>query len=177
MSEYSIRISGEKEEKMETSGFFQIALDLINTETKKLESFCDTLDKKPQEKKSRIAEYKCAKYRYAGATTVWCRFFHSHRVAAKNANHHYLLPDINEAFISIPEYVVQYENAADDEKQDFALYYGHIAFADSEIAKLKSKAEHATDWERVELEERIGGLRFAKECLKEAWQRRKEVIG
>jgi len=161
---------------METSSFFQIALDLINTETKKLEIFCDTLDKKTLEKRNRIAEYKCAKYRYAGATNVWCRFFHSHRVAAKNANNHYLLPDINEAFISIPEYVALYENAAEGEKQDFALYYGHIAFADSEIAKFESKLEYATDWEKVEIEERIGGLKFAKECLNEAWQRRKEVI-
>ena len=148
---------------METSSFFQIALDLINTETKKLESFCDILDKNTPEKKKRIAEYKCAKYRYAGATNLWCRFFHSHRVATKNANNHYLLPDINEAFISMPEYVALYENAADGEKQDFALYYGHIAFADSEIAKLESKLEHATDWEKVEIEERIGGLKFAKE--------------
>ena len=161
---------------METSSFFQIVLDLINTETKKLEIFCDTLDKKPLEKRNRIAEYKCAKYRYAGATNVWCRFFHSHRVAAKNANNHYLLPDINEAFISIPEYVALYENAAEGEKQDYALYYGHIAFADSEIAKFESKLEYATDWEKVEIEERIGGLNFAKECLDEAWQRRKDVI-
>ncbi len=161
---------------MATSHFFQIALDLINAETKKLESFCDTLDKKPSEKKNRIAEYKCAKYRYAGATKVWCRFFHSHRVAAKNANNHYLMPDINEMFVSTPEYVTLYENAADSEKQDFALYYGHIAFADSEISKLKSKLENATDWEKVELEERIGGLQFAKECLNEAWEKRKGVI-
>ena len=44
-----------------------------------------------------------------------------------------------------------------------------------EIAKLESKLENATDWEKVEIEERIGGLNFAKECLNEAWQRRKEV--
>jgi len=35
---------------------------------------------------------------------------------------------------------------------------------------------NAGDWEKIELEERIGGLKFAKECLDEAWQRRKEVI-
>lgn len=29
---------------------------------------------------------------------------------------------------------------------------------------------------QIALEERIGGLNFAKECLNEAWQRRKEVI-
>ena len=93
-----------------------------------------------------------------------------------DANHHYLLPDINDLFVSVPEYVALYENAADEEKQDFALYYGHIAFADSEIAKLKQKLESATDWEKVELKERIGGLSFAKECLNEAWERRKDVI-
>ena len=161
---------------MGNSLFFQIALELINTETKKLESYCDALDKNPAAKKKQIIEYKCAKYRYAGATNVWCRFFHSHRVAAKNAKNHYLLPDINEVFVLIPEYVALYENAADSEKQDFALYYGHIAFADSEIAKLESKLGNTTDWEKVELEERIGGLQFAKEILNEAWQRRKEVI-
>jgi len=159
---------------METSNFFQIALDLIDTETKKLESFCDTLDKNPPEKKNRIAEYKCAKYRYAGATNVWCRFFHSHRVAGRNVGTHYLIPQLNDIFITKPETL--YDNAPDGEKQDYALYYGTVAFADSEIAKLESKLEHATDWEKVELEERIGGLNFAKECLNEAWQRRKEVI-
>lgn len=161
---------------METSSFFQIALDLINTETKKLEIFCDTLDKKPLEKRNRIAEYKCAKYRYAGATNVWCRFFHSHRVAVRNVETHYLIPQLNDIFIAIPEYVALYENAPDCEKQDYALYYGTVAFADSEIAELKAKFENATDWQKIELEERIGGLEFAKECLNEAWQRRKDVI-
>ena len=47
---------------------------------------------------------------------------------------------------------------------------------DSEIAKHESRLLNATDWEKVEFEERIGGLRFAKECLSEAWDKRKEVI-
>lgn len=160
---------------METSRFFQIANELIRAETKKQESFCATLDKNPAEKKKRIAEYKCAKYRYAGTSKVWCRFLHSHRVAAKNASNHYLLPDINEIFVSVPDYVALYETAADVEKQDFALYYGHIAYADSEIAKLEATTENATDWEAIELKERICGLQLAKECLNKAWQRRKEV--
>ena len=66
---------------MGKSRFFEIAIDMINSEIKKLESICDALDKDPIAKKARIAEYKCAKYRYAGATNVWCMFFHSHRVA------------------------------------------------------------------------------------------------
>lgn len=161
---------------MENSRFFQIAIELINTETKKLESFCEALDKDPVAKKTQIIEYKCAKYRYAGATNVWCRFFHSHRVAGRNVGTHYLIPQLNDIFVAIPEYVALYDNAPDSEKQDYALYYGTIAFADSEIAKLESKLQGASDWEKVELEERIGGLKFAKECLDEAWQRRGEVI-
>ena len=161
---------------MGNTRFFEIALEMINTETKRLENFCNVLDKDPIAKKNKIAEYKCAKYRYAGATNVWCRFFHSHRVAGRNAETHYLIPQLNDIFIAIPEYVALYENAPDCEKQDYALYYGTVAFADSEIAELKAKFENATDWQKIELEERIGGLKFAKECLDEAWQRRKDVI-
>ena len=161
---------------MGNSRFFEIALEMINTETKRLENFCNVLDKDPIAKKNKIAEYKCAKYRYAGATNVWCSFFHSHRVAGRNAETHYLIPQLNDIFIAIPEYVALYENAPDCEKQDYALYYGTVAFADSEIAELKAKFENATDWQKIELEERIGGLEFAKECLNEAWQKRKDVI-
>ena len=161
---------------MGNTRFFEIALEMINTETKRLENFCNVLDKDPIAKKNKIAEYKCAKYRYAGATNVWCRFFHSHRVAGRYAETHYLIPQLNDIFIAIPEYVALYENAPDCEKQDYALYYGTVAFADSEIAELKAKFENATDWQKIELEERIGGLEFAKECLNEAWQRRKDVI-
>lgn len=161
---------------MGNSRFFEIALEMINAETKKLENFCDALDQDPVAKKKKIAEYKCAKYRYAGATNVWCRFFHSHRVAGRNTETHYLIPQLNDIFIAIPEYVAFFDNAPDNEKQDYALYYGTVAFADSKIAELESKLEHATDWEKIELEERIYGLKFAKECLDEAWQRRKDVI-
>ncbi len=161
---------------MENSTFYQIAVELIDAETKKLESFCNALDKNPIAKKNQIAEYKCAKYRYAGATAVWCMFFHSHRVAERNAQNHYLIPQVNDVFVTIPEYVALYENAPDDEKRDYALYYGVIAFADSEIAKLEEKLSFANDWQKIELEERIGGLQFAKTCLDEAWQRRKDVI-
>ena len=161
---------------METSTFFQDAVKLINEETKKLESFCNELDKDPIAKKNNIAEYKCAKYRYAGATAVWCMFFHSHRVAEKNTQNHYLIPQVNDIFVTVPEYVALYESAPDNEKRDYALYYGVLAFANDEIAKLEEKLTNASDWEKIELEERIGGLQFAKVCLDEAWQKRKDVI-
>ena len=70
-----------------------------------------------------------------------------------------------------------YKSAPDNEKPDFSLYYAMLEFTEREIAKLKEKNQNANDWEKVEIEERIGGLNFAKECLNEAWQRRKEVIG
>jgi len=160
---------------MNPSTFFERAANLIHNETQKLEQFCAALDKNPIEKKQRIAEYKCAKYRYAGATNVWCRFFHSHRVAGQNAKTHYLIPQLNEMFIAMPEYVAFYDNAPDEEKRDYALYYGTLAFADAEIAESEAKLPHADDWQKIELEERISGLKLAKDCLSEAWQKRKDV--
>ncbi len=160
---------------MGNSRFYQIGIGLINAETKRLDDFCDALDKNPAERKKKITEYKCAKYRYAGVINIWYAFFHSHRTAERNAEKHYLLPKVNDIFIEIPEYVALYDNAPDNEKRDFALYYGVTAFADSKITELEAKLPLATDWEKVELEERIGGLRFAKECLDEAWQKRKDV--
>ena len=161
---------------MENLTFYQVAVELIDAETKKLESFCNALDKDPVAKKNQIAEYKCAKYRYAGATTVWCMFFHSHRVAERNTQNHYLIQQVNDIFVTIPEYMALYENAPDGEKRDYALYYGVIAFANTEIAKLEEKLPFANDWQKIELEERIGGLQFAKVCLDEAWQKRKDVV-
>ena len=69
-----------------------------------------------------------------------------------------------------------YQPASKDERPDYSLYYAILAFADLEIEKLNSNLSNASDWERIELEERIKGLRFAKECLDEAWRKRKEVI-
>jgi hypothetical protein len=41
---------------------------------------------------------------------------------------------------------------------------------------LEEKLPLATDWERVELEERLGGWRFGKACLDEAWAKRKDEL-
>ena len=56
-------------------------------------------------------------------------------------------------------------------------YAGYIKRQEAEVArhaKLEAKFENATDWQKIELEERIGGLRFAKECLDKTWLSRKE---
>ena len=161
---------------MEKSRFYQLAIEWINAETKRLDDFCEALDKDPMEKNGKITEYKCAKYRYAGVVNVWYALYNSYRTADRNAEKHYLMPQLNDIFIATPEYVTFYDNAPDDEKRDYALYYGVIAFTDSKLAELEAKLPLATDWEKIELEERIGGLHFAKECLDEAWQKRKDVI-
>ena len=41
-------------------------------------------------------------------------------------------------------------------------------------ADLRAKRELASDWERIELDERLGGLAFAQSVLDEAWQAREE---
>ena len=154
------------------SRFFETVVERINRETKALEAFCAELDKNPSEKKARIAEYKCAKYRYAGVTAVWCMFFHSHRVRARNAENHYLIPEVNEVFVQNKEYVAIYDSAPDDEKLDYGLYYGVRAFAEGEIAKLESRLPTASDWEKIELSQRIQGLSQGIACLDGAWQER-----
>ena len=154
------------------SRFFEIALERINRETKALESFCAELDKDPAAKKAQIAAYKCAKYRYVGATAVWCMFFHSHRVHARNEGNHYLIPEVNEIFVQNKEYLALYDNAPAEEKLDYGLYFGVRAFGEAEIAKLESKLPSASDWEKVELTNRMEGLRAGIACLDGAWRER-----
>ena len=161
---------------MENSRFYELAIERINAETKRLDDFCDALDKNPAERKSNITEYKCAKYRYAGVTNVWCMFLFSHRTAERNAENHYLNSQVNDIFVTRPEYVVLYDSAPEEEKRDYALYYGVIAFVEHKTAEITAKLPFATDWEKIELEERMGGLQFARECLDEAWQKRKEAV-
>ena len=82
----------------------------------------------------------------------------------------------DEIFKRNDEYLALFESASADEKPDYSLYYALLAMAKNELAKYNENLSKATDWEKIELEERIGGLKFAKECLDEAWQRRKDVI-
>ena len=158
--------------------FYQSAMELINAERKKLDDFCDALDNNIFDKKAKITEYKCAKYRYASVSLIHsivrnnnrCRKLHNIEYS------HYLLQPFDEIFKECAEYLALYESATPSEKPDFSLYYAMLEFTERELAKLNVRRQNATDWEKVELEERIGGLKFSKDCLNEAWQRRKEVI-
>ena len=176
MIEYSIHVENGK--VIGDSSFFLIANDLIGKECKRLCEFTDSLDKSPLLKKENIAEYKCAKYRYASVSLIHS-IVHNNNRCRKLHNieySHYLLQPFDEIFREYDEYLTLYEAAPTNEKPDHSLYYSMVAFAERELTELNKKIQNATDWEKIELEERIGGLKFAKECLDEAWQRRKEVI-
>lgn len=176
MNAYSIEVESGK--IIGDSTFFRIANDLLHNEAKRLFDFTDALDKDPLQKKQKIAEYKCAKYRYAAVSLIHSTVYNNNRCRKlHNIEYsHYLLQPFDEIFREYDEYLTLYEVAPANEKPDYSLYYSMVAFAERELAQLNEKIQNANDWEKIELEERIGGLEFAKECLNEAWQRRKDVI-
>ena len=176
MNEYSIHVSNGK--VVGDSSFYLFANGSLEKECKRLCDFTDALDKDPLQKKQKIAEYKCAKYRYAAVSLIHSTVYNNNRCRKlHNIEYsHYLLQPFDEIFKECTDYLTLYKSAPDNEKPDFSLYYAMLEFTEREIAKLKEKNQNANDWEKVELEECIGGLEFAKECLNEAWQRRKDVI-
>ena len=176
MNAYSIEVESGK--IIGDSTFFRIANDLLHNEAKRLCDFTDALDKDPLQKKQKIAEYKCAKYRYAAVSLIHSTVYNNNRCRKlHNIEYsHYLLQPFDEIFREYDEYLTLYEAAPTNEKPDYSLYYSMVAFAEIELTELNKKIQNATDWEKIELKERIGGLEFAKECLNEAWQRRKDVI-
>ncbi len=175
MNEYSIHVLNGK--VIGDSMFYILANDSLSKECKRLCDFTDALDKDRAEKKERIAEYKCAKYRYATVSLIHStvKMNNLHRQKYNIEYSHYVLRPFDEIFKERAEYFGLYESAPAGEKPDYSLYYAMLAFAERELNKLESKLKTATDWEKIELEERIGGLEFAKACLDEAWQRRGEV--
>ena len=163
---------------MGDSRFYILAHEALSRECKRLCDFTDDLDKKHTEKKKQIAEYKCAKYRYASISFIDSTVYNINRCrkAHNLKEYHYLLLPFDEIFKTHDDYLSIYDSALDSEKPDIGLYYAMIALVDVEIVKLEEKIAAADDWEKIELEERIGGLRFAKICLDEAWQKRKDVL-
>lgn len=176
MNEYSIYVSNGK--VIGDSTFYILANESLSKECKRLCDFTDALDKEPLKKKENIAEYKCAKYRYAAVSTIHTllQMNNFHRKQNRIEYSHYVLVNFDKIFMERVEYFALYEAADANEKPDYSLYYALLAMTEKELAKLETNLENSSDWERIELEERIGGWRFAKECLDEAWQRRKEVI-
>ena len=158
--------------------FYFLVHEALSRECKRLCDFTDNLDKNQAEKKQQIAEYKCAKYRYASVSLIDSTVYNINRCRKTHnlKEFHYLLLPFDEIFKKHDDYLSIYDSAPDAEKPDIGLYYAMIALADVEIVKLEEKISVANDWEKIELEERIGGLKFAKICLDEAWQKRKDVL-
>ena len=175
MNRNSIHVSDGK--VIGDSVLFRLANELLEKECQRLCDFTDQLDRNPAQKKECIAEYKCAKYRYAAVSLMHSSVINNNRCRKlHNLEYsHYLLLPFDEILKSRHDSLASYESAPADEKPDYSLYYGMIAFADAELAELEKKRQNADDWETVEIDERIGGLLFAKACLDEAWQNRKEV--
>lgn len=175
MNEYSIHVSNGK--VIGDSTFYLLANESLSKECKRLCDFTDTLDKDPAQKKESIAEYKCAKYRYAAVSTIHTllQMNNFHRKQNNIEYSHYVLASFDKIFMERAGYFSLYEAADANEKPDYSLYYALLAMTEKELAKLETNLKNSSDWERIELEERIGGWCFAKKCLDEAWQRRKEV--
>lgn len=168
MNEYSIETGNGK--VIGDSAFYIRANDLLGKECKRLCDFTEALDKDPAVKKERISEYKCAKYRYASVAHIHNLVYHGNRVYHKSAIH----VDIETCIQNNEELSNLCNHTDDNEKIDCKLYYGISFFVKEKLSTLMNRMGNATDWEKIELEERIGGLRFAQECLDEAWQKRKD---
>ena len=163
---------------MKDTTFYTEAYEAMREECRRICLFTDALDKNPAEKKERIAEYKCAKYRYAAVSLIESTIYNNDRCRKRfnlAYSHHLLLP-FDEMFKEQTEHVAVYDTLPPDQQPDYSLYHAIAVFTLREIEKLEGKLPHANDWETVELEERLGGLRFAKACLDEAWHKRGEVI-
>jgi hypothetical protein len=159
---------------MVNTKFYKLANEALSHECARIERFTDALDKDSAAKKEQIAEYKCAKYRYATVSLIHSSIHNINRCRGLHdmSAFHYLLLPFDELFKQHGDYLALYDAAADADKPDYSLYYAMLAFIADETAKLESKLPHASDWETVELTERMGGLKFAKACLDEAWDQR-----
>ena len=154
------------------SAFYLLAIDPLDKECTRLSELTDALDKNTVQKKENMASYKCAKYRYASVARIYNLLYHGYRVYHRPAIH----LDIESCIQSSPELSLLCNQADGNEKIDCKLYYGISCIAKEMNETYSQKLIYATDWEKVELEERIDGLNFAIECLNEAWEKRKEVI-
>ena len=157
--------------------FYTLAYEAMRDECRRICLFTDALDQNPTEKKQKIAEYKCAKYRYAAVSLIESTIYNNDRCRKRFnlANFHHLLQPFDEIFRELPEKVAEYDTLPAEEQPDFSLYHAIRVFTVREINKLEGKLPLANDWESIELQERLGGLRFALACMDEAWEKRGEA--
>lgn len=154
---------------MNNTTFYDKAITPMKAEIDRLNAFTDALDRDPAAKQEQIAEYKCAKYRYAGISNISCRLYFSNKFGYKYNENYFQTPDVWEIVKDDPAFFEAVDNAPEDEKRIVAMYLGILAYADHLISEKEALLSTATDWERIELEEYLGGYRFARKCITDAW--------
>ena len=100
---------------MVNTKFYKLADEALSRECARIESFTDALDKDSAAKKEQIAEYKCAKYRYATVSLIHSSIHNINRCRGlhdMSAFHHLLLP-FDELFKQHGDYLALYDAAAD----------------------------------------------------------------
>lgn len=151
--------------------FYETTYNLLNSEILHFEKFCSELDCDSDEKRKRISEYKCAKFRLSALWRILNILFYGKRVIERGCCH----LEIEEALEGTPDYLRLYIETAEEKKLEAKLYYGIRAFTEKKLEELASNSEYATDWEKVELNERIIGYTFALRSLNEGWEKRNEA--
>lgn len=154
---------------MSNSEFYTIAMSAFAAEIQKIEDFTEGLERDPEEKRRRIGEYKSEKCRYAGIIPISNGLYFCNKYKSRLCDSHYLLERFEELVLDDVEFLKQYEEADDEKKPDFALYYGMRTYGRKLWADKEEKLKNANDFERVELQCYIEGHKFAMDCLEAAW--------
>ena len=162
---------GKELQPITERAFYAYAHEALHAESQRLEAQILHFDQKPDEKKAHMADYKCLRFRCASVNSICRMLYHGNRVYRRPAVH----LDIENCLAGRPDYLSICESAPDEERIDYKLYYGISAHIESKLAEYEAGLAHASDWEAVELDERMGGLQFAKACLDEAWNNSMEV--
>ena len=151
---------------MNESKFTATALGLLTTECSELTDLADSL----AHDKSRVAEFKCAKYRYASVFIVKVTLEGILRTRKnRDLSATDFLPEYYDAILRRnPERFDAY--LAAENKPDAALYLCLNAFIDEKVSGLSDGIGFASDWEKIEADERLKGLSTARDFLERAWR-------
>ncbi len=161
---------GKELQPVTEHAFYAYAHGALYAESQRLEAQIRHFDQHFDEKKANMADYKCLRFRSASVDSILMMLYHGNRVYRRPAVH----LDIEKSLNARPDYLALCNASPSEELIDHKLYYGISAHIEEQLAEHAARAVHATDWEKIELEERMDGLQFAKACLDEAWQKRKE---
>lgn len=142
----------------------------MRVEFDRLDRFTEELDRDPAKKHEMIVEYKCAKCRGAGIGNISTKIYFCNKFGHKYEEDYYQLPDVWELVKNDATFFETVDSIPDDEKRTVALYLGILAYTDHLIAEKEALLSTATDWEKIELTEYIGGYKFARACIIDAWE-------